>query len=853
MCLFSSKQLERDPAETTANLLVALVSHFNGSGIPTRTILAPDHFAAPTSARATNALWFLALALALIVSLLAILAKQWINMFTSRMRSPVSDLRQWAHRHRAFRDGIDRWHLNAFITSISAVLHSAVVLFLIGLLVHLFARDIVIFGIVAGVTSMVVGFYLAATLAPLYDATCPTATPLLIYGRRMSRAVLHAFRLLFNLCIRSNPHRDREPEIEALSRRANKDSPPWDLDRILPHPDGAEGASRDVQILLRMATQLPTGSNVDVALDAIGGLSLATHRQYLHGVDLGPIRDLIRRRLNLFGTTAGAAMLDPAAVARLLRSSIVIESRSKSPPWAEFDNVALALTSIKTHDIFALSAALQLHFQQHRFQRLQQQQQQRLQQKQVQQYLQSLQQQQQLQEQEQELQEKQQQIQEMLQPLQLPQELQEQLQELQELRQALKLLRQAPQLKWQQEVQAFLQANNLLRQQQLKHLAFSVAEPIARWNLQAQSGSALRSAHPITLPVRAALLDKIVHAHLIDLDTQLIDLGLSATLMIAFGAEPSLCRMCHDFVTPLTVTTLNQALLGIPNCPTQGPLVSPADSRLRAIALWARIALNRTYLSAHEPIIDKVYSYLLTQWHDDADRFERLTMVELRGLVLSPAQLNLPATARATLCTITKSAPVAAESFDLHVGIVCDILQGVTLDEMVATSPNIAQTVSSIVRPWVAEQPVDDFTRISNVLEPHAPTTASGSTAPVSAWEIIRPYLVGSADVDLLAMFSARAAAMLSTRVQAGTNDGSHVAYERLLGGGVGRRLILSQDHRDLALEIARKTHLIATTWWEEMRGELSAIQVGGGSGQWQPTEGFEDGATFVRRVEDTA
>jgi len=838
----SSKQLERDPAETTANLLDALVSHFNGSGIPTRTILAPDHFAAPTSARATNALWFLALALALIVSLLAILAKQWINMFTSRMRSPVSDLRQWAHRHRAFRDGIDRWHLNAFITSISAVLHSAVVLFLIGLLVHLFTRDIVIFGIVAGVTSMVVGFYLAATLAPLFDATCPTATPLLIYGRRMFRAVLHAFRLLFNLYIRPNPQRDREPEIEALSHVANMDSPPWDLDRILPHPDGAEGASRDVQILLLMATHLPTGSNVDVALDAVGGLSLARHRQYLHGVDLGLIRDLIRRRLNLFGTTAGAAIPDPAAVARLLRSSIVIESSPESPSWAEFDSVALALTSIKTHDIFALSAALQLHLQHPRPAQLQ------------------------------DLQLLLQQIVQELPPQVLDQiiyyvqqlsrlasrtllhQLQHQLPHQQQRQQQQTLLRiwmQYPQV--QQGLQALTPIKNLLRQRQLKQLAYTVAEPIARWNLQAQSGSGSPSAHPITFPVRATLLDKIIHANLIDSDTQLIDLGLSATLMIAFGAEPSLCRICHDFVTPPTVKTLHQALLGIPNCPTQGPLVSPADWRLRAIALWARIALNRTYLSAHEPIIDKVYSYLLTQWHDGDDRFEPLTMVELRGLVLSPAQLNLPATARATLCTITESAPVAADSFDLHVGIVCDILQGVTLEEMVATSPNIAETVSSIVRPWVADQPVDDFARISNVLEPHVPTTASGSTAPVSTWEIIRPYLVGSVDAGLLAMFSERAAAMLSTRVHAGTNEGLDVAYERLLGGGVGRRLILSQGHRDLALEIAQKAHLIATAWWEEMRGELNVIEVGGGSGQWQPTEGFDDGAAFVRRVEDTA
>ena len=194
---FSSKELERDPSETAAELLVVLVSHFNGSAIPSRSELSLDHFAAPVSARVTNTFWFLSLSLALVVSMLAILAKQWITMFSSRMRAPVANFRRWAHRHRVFRDGIDRWHINAFVSSLSVALHGAVFMFMLGLNVQLYSRDLFIFGLVLGVRVLAASFYVAATVAPLFDGTCPTATLLLIHGRLVCFTLLNELRSLF--------------------------------------------------------------------------------------------------------------------------------------------------------------------------------------------------------------------------------------------------------------------------------------------------------------------------------------------------------------------------------------------------------------------------------------------------------------------------------------------------------------------------------------------------------------------------------------------------------------------------------------------------------------------------------
>lgn len=215
-----------------------------------------------------------------------------------------------------------------------------------------------------------------------------------------------------------------------------------------------------------------------------------------------------------------------------------------------------------------------------------------------------------------------------------------------------------------------------------------------------------------------------------------------------------------------------------------------------------------------------VYSYLLTRWHDEQDWQRLPTMIELRRIVLPAAQLSLPALARGTLCAIAESTPASTDSIDMHTEIIRDILHGVTFDEMVTADPNIGESVASLVRPWFSD-PNDD--RISKMLQPFAPGSIPSPSSSDSTWEIIRPYLVAASDVNLLAVFATRAAVMLSAQAQANTNlDEAVVLYERLLGGGVGRRLVLSQEHRRAALVIAQGSHRLATKWWAEMRSAQS-------------------------------
>ena len=143
-----------------------------------------NHFSRPAVARSVNALWFLSLTLALVVALLAILAKQWLGEYTSRMRRHIGSQRRWVWRHLAYYSGLERWDMDAFISALPLTLHVSLLLFLIGLIAFLTDLDWDIVAFVLPLTTAVVVFYVCATFAPLWFGDCPTATPILRQGRR---------------------------------------------------------------------------------------------------------------------------------------------------------------------------------------------------------------------------------------------------------------------------------------------------------------------------------------------------------------------------------------------------------------------------------------------------------------------------------------------------------------------------------------------------------------------------------------------------------------------------------------------------------------------------------------------
>ena len=106
-----------------------------------------------------------------------------------------------------------------------------------------------------------------------------------------------------------------------------------------------------------MLTDLPSGRDVDTALDSFGGLRPGKHDL---GDGLTRVRDKARRRLEQFGSAIGVAASDPAGAARALRSSIFIESSRDRIHWEGLGTLFTSLKTIHTHDVVVLSTVLQL-------------------------------------------------------------------------------------------------------------------------------------------------------------------------------------------------------------------------------------------------------------------------------------------------------------------------------------------------------------------------------------------------------------------------------------------------------------------------------------------------------------
>ena len=718
--------------------------------------------------------------------MLAIMVKQWINMFVSRMRAPVPNLQQWGHRHRAFKDGLDRWHFNAIVSMLSVALHGAVLLFLIGLLVHLFKRDVIIFGLILCVTILTVAFYVATTIAPLFDGTCPTATPLLIHGRPVCIAVWRAIR------------RSCGRDLEAGRCSTGPDKPPFHPDVVIPNPNSKEAAVMDVRILAHMATNLPAGHDLDTVLDAIGGLDRDRH---MLGSDATRWRDLSRRRLEQLGRVVGTAATDAAAVARAIRSSIFIERQPLHNVWPEFTTQVKCLRLIPTHDVFALTSALELLLNRREQQVLR----------------------------ERERQERQEQQQ---------QQQQQQQQRGRQERQWLQS-RDRPQREQSDEQDRWLD---------LQKLVVEVTEPIGRWNLQR-----LQAPHPISALPRDLLFEEIERTVPEESSNQHPSLEFCAALVLSFGGEPTLRQRCHQHVTPLVNTFLQRNLFAQNRydvTPAWKPLPDTLDWRLRAIDTWA----HATSLRSNEKLPLAVdgfgdaticYSYLLTLWREEQHWRPLLTMAELHRLVLPAGRLKLPAAARSTLWDIATSTWGSAEASDLQVVIVRDILQGVALDQMLAVNPTIAESVTKLVHPWFSRLEDDDPGWLLRIIQPSTGISASGEPTAGSAWEVTRSYLSASSDTDDLAQLVARASTILSAGICDSMIGEATTRCELLLGGGIGRRLVWSHVWRREVLVAAGHACRFASKQWEEMREELEK-----GVGTWTPTEGFEDAAAFVKEVE---
>ncbi|KAH0585817.1 hypothetical protein H2248_007105 [Termitomyces sp. 'cryptogamus'] len=180
----------------TNQLLRAAGNNTSLNAVPPAT-LGPGSLTYSLTDQWVNGLFFTSLALSLSTSLLTVLAKQWIQGYTSN----VSGGARTRALIRQFRfHGLVKWRLTDMIESLPVILHSSVALFLVGLALYVSEFSSPICGVVAFITALTFLFYLGTSIIPAIFIDCPYRLPFLFPLAQLMvyvcGVVKHAFQFL---------------------------------------------------------------------------------------------------------------------------------------------------------------------------------------------------------------------------------------------------------------------------------------------------------------------------------------------------------------------------------------------------------------------------------------------------------------------------------------------------------------------------------------------------------------------------------------------------------------------------------------------------------------------------------
>ncbi|KAG6919743.1 hypothetical protein DXG01_001577 [Tephrocybe rancida] len=207
-------------------LLWAAGNGTNANDVPFAT-LAPGSTTHSSTDVWINGLFFASLALALSTALLTVLAKQWIQAYTSII--PGDGKTRALIRHFRFL-GIQTWPFGGIIEALPLILHGSVAIFMIGLALHVSQFSPPLCGIVASVTIITFMFYFVTSLLPAIRIDCPYRVPsifplaqLVVFAFRA--AWWSSFQLLKALGLASVPHVDwpaipRDSDLKTVERKA---------------------------------------------------------------------------------------------------------------------------------------------------------------------------------------------------------------------------------------------------------------------------------------------------------------------------------------------------------------------------------------------------------------------------------------------------------------------------------------------------------------------------------------------------------------------------------------------------------------------------------------------------------
>ncbi len=178
--------LEQDSGQLSTQILSNISSQLesfkvalpflNSTVLPERPASGGLSFRPSAVARLINVLWFLSLLFSLSSALFGIFAKQWIREYLQWNQTTASPRQNVLVRQLRFEAWED-WKVPAGISAIPALLETAVVLFLIGLVVLLWTLDFVVASIITIATSITLLIASTVTVLPAFYHRCPYKSP----------------------------------------------------------------------------------------------------------------------------------------------------------------------------------------------------------------------------------------------------------------------------------------------------------------------------------------------------------------------------------------------------------------------------------------------------------------------------------------------------------------------------------------------------------------------------------------------------------------------------------------------------------------------------------------------------
>ncbi|KAG6890216.1 hypothetical protein C0995_010227 [Termitomyces sp. Mi166 len=178
----TSQALQPDNAQILVSLLLETNQLLRTAGNSTNIHAVPTAALGPGSLTYSltdlwvNGLFFTSLALSLSTALLTVLAKQWIQAYTSII--PGGAKTRALIRHFRFQ-GLVKWKLGDIIGILPLILHSSVAVFFIGLALYISQLSSPICGVVVSITALTLLFYLGTSLIPAVFFDCPYRIPFL--------------------------------------------------------------------------------------------------------------------------------------------------------------------------------------------------------------------------------------------------------------------------------------------------------------------------------------------------------------------------------------------------------------------------------------------------------------------------------------------------------------------------------------------------------------------------------------------------------------------------------------------------------------------------------------------------